>query len=63
MGGPSGPTAARRLLIAVAVAGGVWLGALAVLAHLQIDLDAPSLGPSALPTDAPSGGRRELIGA
>jgi energy-coupling factor transporter ATP-binding protein EcfA2 len=38
------------LLIAVAVAGGVWLGALAVLAYLQIDLDAPDLGPFALPT-------------
>ncbi|BBY17069.1 GTPase [Mycolicibacterium litorale] len=38
------------LLVAVAVAGGVWLGVLAVLAYLQIDLDAPSLGPFALPT-------------
>ena len=38
------------LLVAVAVAGGGWLGALAVLAYLQIDLDTPSLGPFALPT-------------
>lgn len=42
--------ALQWLLIAVAVAGGVWLGAFAVLAYLQIDLDAPSLGPFALPT-------------
>ncbi|BBZ06886.1 hypothetical protein MDOR_10550 [Mycolicibacterium doricum] len=38
------------LFVAVAVAGGGWLGALAVLAYLQIDLDTPSLGPFALPT-------------
>jgi energy-coupling factor transporter ATP-binding protein EcfA2 len=42
--------ALQWLLIAVAVAGGVWLGALAVLAYLQIDLEAPALGPFALPT-------------
>ncbi|WP_193043798.1 GTPase family protein [Mycolicibacterium baixiangningiae] len=42
--------ALQWLLIAVAVAGGVWLGALAVLAYLQIDLDAPEFGPFALPT-------------
>jgi hypothetical protein len=28
----------------------VWLGLLAVLAYLQIDLDAPSFGPFAWPT-------------
>ena len=36
--------------LAAAVAGGVWLGVLAVLAYLQIDLDAPSLGPFAWPS-------------
>ena len=38
------------VLLAAAVAGGVWLGVLAVLAYLQIDLDAPSLGPFAWPS-------------
>ena len=38
--------AAQWALLAVAVTGGVWLGLLAVLAYLQIDLDPPSLGPS-----------------
>ncbi len=37
-------------LLGTAVVGGAWLGLLAVLAYLQIDLDAPSLGPLALPT-------------
>jgi hypothetical protein len=42
--------AVQWVLLAAAVAGGVWLGVLAVLAYLQIDLDAPSLGPFAWPT-------------
>jgi len=42
--------AVQWLLLATAVVGGVWLAVLAVLAYLQIDLDAPSLGPFALPT-------------
>ena len=37
-------------LLAAAVVGGAWLGMLAVLAYLQVDLDAPSLGPFAWPT-------------
>jgi energy-coupling factor transporter ATP-binding protein EcfA2 len=37
-------------LLGAAVAGGAWLGLLALLADLQIDLDAPSLGPFAWPT-------------
>jgi len=37
-------------LLGAAVAGGGWLGLLALLAYLQIDLDAPSLGPIAWPT-------------
>ena len=32
--------------LAAAVVGGVWLGVIAVLAYLQIDLDAPSSGRS-----------------
>ncbi|MDZ4265206.1 MAG: ABC transporter, partial [Mycobacterium sp.] len=42
--------AVQWLLLGVAVVGGVWLALLAVLAYLQIDLDAPSLGPFALPS-------------
>lgn len=42
--------ALQWLLIAVAVAGGGWLGVIALMAYLQIDLEAPSLGPFALPT-------------
>lgn len=42
--------AVQWALLAAAVAGGVWLGLLAVLAYLQIDLDAPSLGSFAWPT-------------
>ncbi|OBG13593.1 ABC transporter [Mycolicibacterium celeriflavum] len=37
-------------LLSAAVVGGAWLGLLALLAYLQIDLDAPSLGPFAWPT-------------
>lgn len=37
-------------LLATAVVGGAWLGLLALLAYLQIDFDAPSLGPFAWPT-------------
>jgi hypothetical protein len=37
-------------LLAAAVAGGVWLGLIAVLAYLQIDVEAPALGPFAWPT-------------
>lgn len=37
-------------LLGAALAGGLWLGLIAVLAYLQIDLDAPALGPFAWPT-------------
>lgn len=37
-------------LLGAAVAGALWLGLIALLAYLQIDLDAPSLGPFAWPT-------------
>ena len=37
-------------LLGAAVVGGAWLGLLALLAYLQIDLDAPLLGPFAWPT-------------
>ncbi|MGZ8809101.1 MAG: GTPase, partial [Mycobacterium sp.] len=42
--------ALQWLLLAAAVVGGAWLALVAVLAYLQIDLDAPSLGPFAWPT-------------
>jgi len=42
--------AVQWALLAAAVVGGAWLGMLAVLAYLQIDLDSPSLGPFAWPT-------------
>ncbi|MGZ8714816.1 MAG: GTPase, partial [Mycobacterium sp.] len=42
--------ALQWLLLAAAVVGGSWLALVAVLAYLQIDLDAPSLGPFAWPT-------------
>ena len=38
------------VLLSVAIVGGVWLGLLAVLAYLQIHVDAPTLGPVAWPT-------------
>ena len=38
------------LLIATAAAAGLWLGAIAALAYLQFDLDAPMVGPFAWPT-------------
>ncbi|MCT7660805.1 GTPase [Mycobacterium deserti] len=44
------------VLLAAAVAGGLWLGLLAVLAYLQIDLDPPALGPFAWPTVLLAGG-------
>lgn len=37
-------------LLAAAVVGGASLGVIAVLAYLQIDVEAPSLGPFAWPT-------------
>ena len=46
-------------LLGLAVGGALWLGLLAGLAYLQIDLDAPSLGPFAWPTVLLLGG---LIG-
>ncbi|MBA3249418.1 MAG: 50S ribosome-binding GTPase [Geodermatophilaceae bacterium] len=42
--------AAQWALLGVAVTGALWLALLAVLGYLQIDLDAPSLGPFAWPT-------------
>ncbi|OBF29347.1 ABC transporter [Mycobacterium sp. ACS1612] len=42
--------AIQWVLLGAALVGGLWLGLLAVLAYLQIDLDAPSLGPFAWPT-------------
>jgi len=42
--------AAQWALLGVAVTGALWLAMLAVLGYLQIDLDAPSLGPFAWPT-------------
>jgi energy-coupling factor transporter ATP-binding protein EcfA2 len=42
--------ALQWVLLGAALAGGLWLGLIAVLAYLQIDLDAPSLGPFAWPT-------------
>jgi GTPase Era involved in 16S rRNA processing len=38
------------LLIAAAVIGGVWLGALALVGYLQFDVPSPKVGPVALPT-------------
>ena len=43
-------------LLAAAVVGGAWLGVIAVLAYLQIDVDAPSLGPFAWPSALLVGG-------
>jgi energy-coupling factor transporter ATP-binding protein EcfA2 len=37
-------------VLGAALVGGLWLGLLAVLAYLQVDLDTPSLGPFAWPT-------------
>ncbi|MEO3760653.1 GTPase [Mycobacterium sp. B14F4] len=42
--------AVQWALLAAAVVGGASLGVIAVLAYLQIDVDAPSLGPFAWPT-------------
>ena len=42
--------AIQWVLLGAALVGSLWLGLIAVLAYLQIDLDAPSLGPFAWPT-------------
>ncbi|OBI83029.1 hypothetical protein A5663_13520 [Mycobacterium sp. E740] len=38
------------MLLAAAIVGGAALGVIAALAYLQIDVEAPSLGPFAWPT-------------
>ncbi|ULE33446.1 GTPase [Mycobacterium sp. IDR2000157661] len=38
------------VVLGAAVAGALWLGLIAVLAYLQVDLQAPELGPFAWPT-------------
>ncbi|HEY9267392.1 MAG TPA: ABC transporter, partial [Mycobacterium sp.] len=48
--------AVQWVLLGAAVVGGLWLALLAVLAYLQIDLDAPALGPFAWPTVLLAGG-------
>lgn len=48
--------AVQWALLAAALVGGAWLGVIAVLAYLQIDLEAPSLGPFAWPTALLVGG-------
>ena len=46
----SSVAAVQWALLAAAVAGGAWLGLLALLAYLQIDIEPPKLGPAAWPT-------------
>jgi hypothetical protein len=42
--------AIQWVVLGAALVGGLWLGLIAVLAYLQIDLDPPALGPFAWPT-------------